>query len=86
MGEGGANTSCPGQRERWCWPLRGRWAVLSTGRVFARRNEDEHTQCREAKGDWKCLSFEEFLDLTEEERNKGTYNEIIDEFWVKKWY
>ena len=44
------------------------------------------TQCREAKGDWKCLSFEEFLDLTEEERNKGTYNEIIDEFWVKKWY
>ena len=46
MGEGGANTSCPGQRERWCWPSRGRWAVLSTGRVFARRNEDEHPDWR----------------------------------------
>ena len=25
---------------------RGRWAVLSTGRVFARRNEDEHPDWR----------------------------------------
>ncbi len=44
------------------------------------------TQCKESKGDWKCLSFEDVVDLTDEERQKGTYNEILDEFWVKKWY
>lgn len=48
--------------------------------------EDISTQCNESKGDWKCLSFEEVVDLTDEERQKGTYNEILDEFWVKKWY
>ena len=52
MGEGGANTSCPGRLRSWGWPSRGRWAVLSTGRVFARRNEDEHP-------DWRhyCTAF-----------------------------
>ena len=44
------------------------------------------TQCKESKGDWKCLSFEDVVDLTDEEQQKGTYNEILDEFWVKKWY
>jgi hypothetical protein len=43
-------------------------------------------QCQEAKGRWKCTSFEDLIDLTEEERQKGTYNQIIDEFWIKNWY
>lgn len=43
-------------------------------------------QCKEAKGHWKCTSFEDLIDLTEEERQKGTYNQIIDEFWIKNWY
>lgn len=43
-------------------------------------------QCKEAKGNWKCTSFEDLVDLTEEERQKGTYNQIIDEFWIKRWY
>ena len=43
-------------------------------------------QCKEAKGNWKCTSFEDLIDLTEEERQKGTYNQIIDEFWIKNWY
>ena len=43
-------------------------------------------QCKEAKGRWKCTSFEDLIDLTEEERKKGTYNQIIDEFWIKNWY
>ena len=43
-------------------------------------------QSKEAKGHWKCLSFDELIDLSEEERLKGTYNAIIDEFWIKKWY
>jgi len=43
-------------------------------------------QCKEAKGRWKSLSFEELVDLTEEEKQIGTYNEILDEFWIKKWY
>lgn len=43
-------------------------------------------QCKEAKGHWKCISFEDLIDLTEEERQKGTYNQIIDEFWIKNWY
>lgn len=43
-------------------------------------------QCKESKGNWKCLSFDEVIDLTEEERQKGTDNMILDEFWVKKWY
>lgn len=42
-------------------------------------------QCKEAKGRWKCLSFDEMIDLTEKERRNGTYNTIIDEFWIKKW-
>lgn len=43
-------------------------------------------QCTKAKGDWKCLSFEDLIDLTEEERQKGTGNIILDEFWIKNWY
>lgn len=43
-------------------------------------------QCKEARGDWKCLSFYEVVDLTDKERLNGTYNEILDEFWVKSWY
>lgn len=43
-------------------------------------------QCKESNGDWKCLSFEEVVDLTDDERQNGTGNEILDEFWVKKWY
>ncbi len=43
-------------------------------------------QCQKSKGDWKCLSFTDVIDLTDEERQKGTYNEILDEFWVKKWF
>ncbi len=43
-------------------------------------------QCKEAKGRWKCLSFEEVVDLTDEERQNGTYNVILDEFWIKNWY
>lgn len=43
-------------------------------------------QCQESKGDWKCLSFEEVVDLTDDEQQNGMGNEIIDEFWVKKWY
>ena len=43
-------------------------------------------QCKEAKGHWKCTAFEDLIDLTEEERQKGTYNQIIDEFWIKNWY
>ena len=43
-------------------------------------------QGKEAKGNWKCTSFEDLIDLTEEERQKGTYNQIIDEFWIKNWY
>ena len=42
-------------------------------------------QCEES-GCWKCLSFEDVVDLTDEERQEGTHNEIIDEFWIKKWY
>lgn len=44
------------------------------------------TQCKESKGDWKCLSFEEVVDLTDEELQTGTGNEILDEFWVKNWF
>ncbi len=44
------------------------------------------TQCEESKGDWKCLSFVEAVDLTDEELQTGTGNEILDEFWIKKWY
>ena len=43
-------------------------------------------QCQEAKGQWKCISFEEVVDLTDDERISGTGNDIIDEFWIKKWY
>lgn len=43
-------------------------------------------QCKEADGDWKCLSFGDVVDLTDEERQRGTHNEILDEFWVKNWY
>ena len=43
-------------------------------------------QCREANGDWKCLSFEDVVDLTDKERQRGTSNDILDEFWVKNWY
>lgn len=43
-------------------------------------------QCKEAKGRWKNLSFDELVDLTEEEKQRGTYNDILDEFWIKKWY
>lgn len=43
------------------------------------------TKCREAKGPWKCTSFKDLIDLTKEERHEGTYNEIIDEFWIKRW-
>lgn len=43
-------------------------------------------QCKDAKGRWKCLSFEEVVDLTDEERQSGIHNEIIDEFWIKNWY
>ena len=42
-------------------------------------------QCKEAKGRWKILSFDELVDLTEEEKQSGTNNDILDEFWVKKW-
>ena len=41
MGEGDANTSCPGRFRGSGWPSRGRWAVLRTGEMFARRNEDD---------------------------------------------
>lgn len=44
------------------------------------------SQCRESKGRWKCLSFVDLIDLTDEEKEKGTSNEILDEFWVKKWF
>ena len=66
MGEGGANTSCPGQRERCGWPSRGRWAVLSTGRVFARRNEDEHPDWRHYRPvmGGQCKSFPSAKTLT----------------------
>lgn len=43
-------------------------------------------QCKEADGDWKCLSFGDVVDLTDEELQRGTHNEILDEFWVKNWY
>ena len=43
-------------------------------------------QCKEANGDWKCLSFEDVVDLTDKERQRGTSNDILDEFWVKNWY
>lgn len=43
-------------------------------------------QCHEANGNWKCISFEDVVDLTDDERVSGTGNEIIDEFWIKKWY
>lgn len=42
-------------------------------------------QCKEAKGNWKCISFEDLVDLTEYERQNGTHNQIVDEFWVKYW-
>ncbi|MBO4588858.1 MAG: PD-(D/E)XK nuclease family protein [Bacteroidales bacterium] len=42
-------------------------------------------QCKEAKGNWKCISFEDLVELTEYERQEGTNNQIIDEFWVKYW-
>lgn len=42
-------------------------------------------QCKDANRDWKCLSFGEVVDLTDKELQKGTYNEILDEFWVMKW-
>lgn len=43
-------------------------------------------QCQESKGQWKCISFEDVVDLTDDERINGTRNDIIDEFWIKKWY
>ena len=43
-------------------------------------------QCKDAKGRWKCISFDELVDLTEQERRIGTLNTILDEFWIKKWY
>ena len=43
-------------------------------------------QCHEAKGQWKCISFEDVVDLTDDEKIYGTGNNIIDEFWIKKWY
>ena len=43
-------------------------------------------QCHEAKGRWECISFEDVVDLTDGERMSGTMNNIIDEFWIKKWY
>lgn len=43
-------------------------------------------QCQEAKGQWKCISFDDVADLTDEERISGTGNEIIDEFWIKRWF
>lgn len=42
--------------------------------------------CNKATSDWKCLSFNDVIDLTDEERERGTFNEILDEFWVKKWF
>lgn len=42
-------------------------------------------QCREAKGRWECISFEDVVDLTYDERISGTRNDIIDEFWIKRW-
>jgi hypothetical protein len=42
-------------------------------------------QCKEAKGGWNCISFDELAVLTDAELQKGTYNDIIDEFWVKRW-
>ena len=44
------------------------------------------SQCNEANGQWQCISFENLIDLTEEEQQKGTCNEIIDEFWIKSWH
>lgn len=43
-------------------------------------------QCREAKGRWECISFEDVVDLTYDERISGTGNDIIDEFWIKRWF
>lgn len=43
------------------------------------------TQCEKAMGKWECLSFEEIAELTEDERQNGTGNNIIDEFWIKYW-
>ena len=36
----------PGAIEKWRLAVARRWVVLSTGRVFARRNEDEHPERR----------------------------------------
>jgi hypothetical protein len=43
-------------------------------------------QCREAKGRWECISLEDVVDLTYDERISGTGNDIIDEFWIKRWF
>lgn len=43
-------------------------------------------QCKDAKGHWKCLSFEEVVDITENEKQRGTNDTILDEFWIKRWY
>ena len=43
-------------------------------------------QCHEAEGHWKCISFEDVVDLTDDERISGTGNNIIDEFWIKRWF
>jgi hypothetical protein len=42
-------------------------------------------QCKESEGEWNCISFDELAVLTDEELQKGTYNDIIDEFWIKRW-
>ena len=42
-------------------------------------------QCKEAKGGWNCISFDELAVLTDDELQIGTYNQIIDEFWIKRW-
>lgn len=42
--------------------------------------------CKEAKENWGCLSFDEVVNPNNEEIQRGTGNNIIDEFWIKTWY
>lgn len=56
---------------------------------FFDRDSDEFeaisNQAREAKGHWECISFDDLVELTTDEEERGIYNDIIDEFWIKRW-